>query len=286
MTSSGWTRQRRCEYRQTTVQEPWGATGPRSTTGCADAPPLSSSPSASAKRQFRWGSFRDLYLWLTYRTFALNRPLRLSWRQVYRQFGVDPAKACDARTVDYFRTDCLRELQKIKRAWPNLNYRTAKGALILSPSPPAVAASQLRLVDAGVSYSRPVERVFPEGGLRAAIPGSCRLRSPVLSLGPPGRSGPADQRRPVRCSGSRAGGLNSHSGHDARALCAYRSRVAHGGACERRSPWTYRHGPAPAQPVRRRSAPRGGRRHGADVGRFLAGGADRRVASWGMDARR
>ena len=26
MTSSGWQRQRRCEYRQTTVQEPWGAT--------------------------------------------------------------------------------------------------------------------------------------------------------------------------------------------------------------------------------------------------------------------
>ena len=26
MTSSGWTRPRRCEYRQTTVQEPWGAT--------------------------------------------------------------------------------------------------------------------------------------------------------------------------------------------------------------------------------------------------------------------
>ena len=28
MTSSGWTRQHRCEYRQTTVQEPWGATIP------------------------------------------------------------------------------------------------------------------------------------------------------------------------------------------------------------------------------------------------------------------
>ena len=26
VTSSGWQRQRRCEYRQTTVQEPWGAT--------------------------------------------------------------------------------------------------------------------------------------------------------------------------------------------------------------------------------------------------------------------
>ena len=35
----------------------------------------------------------DLYLWLTYRTFALKRPLRLTWRQLYRQFGADPAKA-------------------------------------------------------------------------------------------------------------------------------------------------------------------------------------------------
>ena len=35
----------------------------------------------------------DWYLWLTYRTFALKHPLRLSWRQLYRQFGPDPAKA-------------------------------------------------------------------------------------------------------------------------------------------------------------------------------------------------
>ena len=52
------------------------------------------------------------------------------------------------RTVDYFRTDCLRELQKIKRAWPDLYYQTVKGALLLSPSPPRIAPSQLRLVDA------------------------------------------------------------------------------------------------------------------------------------------
>ena len=67
----------------------------------------------------------DLYLWLVYRTFALKRPLRLSWRQVYRQFGVDPAKADDKRTVDNFRTKCLRELRKIKLAWPGLNYAIA-----------------------------------------------------------------------------------------------------------------------------------------------------------------
>ena len=41
----------------------------------------------------------DLYLWLTYRTFTLRAPLRLSWRNLYRQFGVDPDKASDNNTV-------------------------------------------------------------------------------------------------------------------------------------------------------------------------------------------
>ena len=93
----------------------------------------------------------DLYLWLTYRTFALKRPLRLTWPLLYRQFGVDPARAKNGRTVDDFRKDCLRELKKIQRAWPDLHYQTVKGALILSPSPPRIAPSQLRLVDGRVS---------------------------------------------------------------------------------------------------------------------------------------
>ena len=80
----------------------------------------------------------DLYLWLTYRTFALRAPLRLSWRQVYRQFGVDPARASDKRTVQNFRCEVLRELKKIKLAWPGLNYATAPGMLILHPSTPAI----------------------------------------------------------------------------------------------------------------------------------------------------
>ena len=81
----------------------------------------------------------DLYLWLNYRNFALRAPLRLSWRALYCQFGTDLAKASDKRTVDAFRTDCLRELKKIKLAWPDLNYTTAKGVLILLPSKPAIA---------------------------------------------------------------------------------------------------------------------------------------------------
>ena len=90
----------------------------------------------------------DLYLWLTYRTFALKRQLRLTWRHLYRQFGVDPAKATNQGTVDNFRKDCLRELKKIKHSWPDLHYQTVKGALVLSPSPPRIAPSQLRFVDA------------------------------------------------------------------------------------------------------------------------------------------
>ena len=81
-----------------------------------------------------------------HRGFTLKRPLRLSWRQVYRQFGAEPSKASDKYTVRNFRTDCLRELKKIQTAWPDLNYSTAKGVLILSPSESAIPPTrQLRL---------------------------------------------------------------------------------------------------------------------------------------------
>ena len=90
----------------------------------------------------------DLYLWLTYRTFSLQQPLCLSWRQVYRQFGSVPDKASDNVTVQNFRRKLLRELKKIKLAWPDLNYGTARGSLILSPSKPAIPPAQpLRLME-------------------------------------------------------------------------------------------------------------------------------------------
>ena len=81
----------------------------------------------------------DLYLWLVYRTFAIRAPLRLSWRQVYLQFGAHPDNAHDKKTVQNFRIKVLRELKKIKMAWPGLNYATAPGLLILLPSTPAIA---------------------------------------------------------------------------------------------------------------------------------------------------
>ena len=89
----------------------------------------------------------DLYLWLVYRTFSLRAPQRLTWKQVYRQFGAHPAKASDNQTVQHFRIKVLRELKKIKLAWPDLNYSTGRGVLILLPSTPAIApvAAPLRL---------------------------------------------------------------------------------------------------------------------------------------------
>ena len=88
----------------------------------------------------------DLYLWLTYRTFGLKRSLRLSWQQLYLQFGANQAKAGEKRTVDAFRTKCLRELKKIKIAWPDLHYQTVRGGVHLLPSTPRIPPSQLRLV--------------------------------------------------------------------------------------------------------------------------------------------
>ena len=81
----------------------------------------------------------DLYLWLVYRTFPLRAPQRLTWRQLYHQFGAVPDKASDNVTVQRFRKDCLRELKKIKTAWSGLNYTTAPGVLILHPSTPSIA---------------------------------------------------------------------------------------------------------------------------------------------------
>ena len=83
----------------------------------------------------------DLYLWLVYRTFTLRAAQQITWRQVYRQFGLDPDKASDKQTVKNFRRKVLRELKKIKLAWPGLIYTTAPGLLILHPSTPAIEPS-------------------------------------------------------------------------------------------------------------------------------------------------
>ena len=88
----------------------------------------------------------DLYVWLNYRVFGLDRPFQLTWPQLYRQFGPNPDNADDHRTVQNFRAKCIRELKKIKAAWPGLDYATPAGVLELRPSEPSVPVRQLRLL--------------------------------------------------------------------------------------------------------------------------------------------
>ena len=85
-------------------------------------------------------------MWLVYRTFVLTHPLRLSWTSLYSQFGSDPAQAGDPNTVQNFRRKILRELKKIKTAWPDLKYKTGKGVLILSPSATPIAPKRVQLL--------------------------------------------------------------------------------------------------------------------------------------------
>ena len=89
----------------------------------------------------------DLYLWLNYRTFSLRSPVRLSWRSLYRQFDENSIKAPDKFMLRNFRTKVLRELKKIKIAWPALNYATGQGVLVVFPTRPTILPSQRRLLE-------------------------------------------------------------------------------------------------------------------------------------------
>ena len=96
-------------------------------------------------------------MWLTYRTFALKRPLRLTWPLLYRQFGVNPARATDQGTVDNFRRDCLRELQKIKTlvAGPALpNGQRGAAALAITAVYRSVATAPRGIADCRSVTSR------------------------------------------------------------------------------------------------------------------------------------
>lgn len=90
----------------------------------------------------------DLYMWLSYKSFALysrgKPPERLSWARLYRQFGADPSKADDPQTVKNFRKDFVRELAKLRAAWPTLDFATPRGCFEIRPCPPSVPSKALK----------------------------------------------------------------------------------------------------------------------------------------------
>jgi hypothetical protein len=89
----------------------------------------------------------DLYMWLSYKTFTLHsqgkKPERLTWDQLYRQFGADPSMAEDKNTVQNFRKDVLREVAKLKISWPQLEVRVTPGAIEIRPCEPSIQPGKL-----------------------------------------------------------------------------------------------------------------------------------------------
>ena len=93
----------------------------------------------------------DLYLWTAYRTFTLTRPLRLSWKHIYRQFGVDPDKSDNRRTVDDFRKDCPAGVEEDQGGLAGLELRDGQGGVdplafdALHPSGTATSTHEIAL---------------------------------------------------------------------------------------------------------------------------------------------
>lgn len=74
----------------------------------------------------------DLYMWLTYRVSYMSRETVISWQTLEAQMGADYAETKN------FARSVKRELKRIKLVWPELEYRTPRGRLVLKPCPPHV----------------------------------------------------------------------------------------------------------------------------------------------------
>jgi hypothetical protein len=101
----------------------------------------------------------DLYMWLSYKTFSLlngkgPKVQRLSWHQVYAQFGKDSSKADDPETVKDFRREVLRELRKLRLCWPSLDYGTPKGFLEVRGCQPSISPKAIGQQRAGKATGR------------------------------------------------------------------------------------------------------------------------------------
>ena len=79
----------------------------------------------------------DFYAWSTYRMASLKRSTPIPWDALYRQFGTG------YKTVNDFQKAAVKALRKVKAVYPDLNYRTVKGRLVLQPSVTHVAFSSV-----------------------------------------------------------------------------------------------------------------------------------------------
>ena len=61
------------------------------------------------------------------RTWREKRAFKFSWAQLYEQFRAEPDASTPER-IHWFRDDAIRELKKLRLAWPELRYRVVRGS--------------------------------------------------------------------------------------------------------------------------------------------------------------
>jgi hypothetical protein len=72
----------------------------------------------------------DLYCWLTYRTFALKRPLFVSWPALYEQFGTQTRRLRDFRRSFQVALTCVLSV------YPQAQVRHRPQGLLVLPCDP------------------------------------------------------------------------------------------------------------------------------------------------------
>ena len=146
----------------------------------------------------------------------------LSWKQLYRQFGADPSqlgKAGRHNSVTRFRADCLRELKKIKRAWPGPALSDGYGGHWCIVSPRRRASHRH---SSGSSTNRVQRRIRPAGtaSYRSLCPTN-RKRTGRGERGQGAARSPRKAYRPRGAAGSTVGLLIRAAPGAARAFHAW-----------------------------------------------------------------
>lgn len=80
----------------------------------------------------------DLYAWLTYRYFTVDKPTQISWAAIYNQFGVN------FKSLRMFRYWAGKYLDQIKQVYPEANFQKKVRHLILLPSRTSISRTSYR----------------------------------------------------------------------------------------------------------------------------------------------
>jgi hypothetical protein len=73
----------------------------------------------------------DLLFWMGYRLRSLQRPLRLTWETLHKQFGADNA------SIRSFRQAFKADLAHVKEVFPKLKVELSEGGMHLYPTDPS-----------------------------------------------------------------------------------------------------------------------------------------------------